>query len=119
MEAPPTQQLSGGGGVWRPNPSDCGVFMMFQAVVPGNRNNARLQNLIPDTPYNITVEAVYAEGPGGRLNGNGRTREQTHTHTHTSHNMFIGLVWSHSSFGVLLWERKKEKKKETWEVFMK
>ncbi|XP_073348827.1 collagen alpha-1(XII) chain [Pagrus major] len=42
-------------------------------VVPGNRNNARLQNLIPDTPYNITIEAVYAEGPGGNLNGNGRT----------------------------------------------
>uniref|UniRef100_A0A3Q3LUA7 Collagen, type XII, alpha 1b n=1 Tax=Mastacembelus armatus TaxID=205130 RepID=A0A3Q3LUA7_9TELE len=42
-------------------------------VVPGNRNNAMLQNLLPDTPYNITVEAVYAEGPGGTLNGNGRT----------------------------------------------
>lgn len=44
-----------------------------QAVVPGNRNNAMLLNLSPDTPYNITVEAVYAEGPGGSLNGNGRT----------------------------------------------
>ncbi|TKS75370.1 Collagen alpha-1(XII) chain [Collichthys lucidus] len=42
-------------------------------VVPGNRNNAMLQNLIPDTPYNITVEAIYDEGPGGNLNGNGRT----------------------------------------------
>ncbi|XP_013127692.1 collagen alpha-1(XII) chain isoform X2 [Oreochromis niloticus] len=42
-------------------------------VVPGNRNNAMLQNLLPDTPYNITVEAIYAEGPGGSLNGNGRT----------------------------------------------
>uniref|UniRef100_A0A3Q3JGG7 Collagen alpha-1(XII) chain n=1 Tax=Monopterus albus TaxID=43700 RepID=A0A3Q3JGG7_MONAL len=42
-------------------------------VVPGNRNNAMLQHLQPDTPYNITVEAVYAEGPGGSLNGNGRT----------------------------------------------
>ncbi|KAM6915073.1 collagen alpha-1(XII) chain [Xenentodon cancila] len=42
-------------------------------VVPGNRNNAMLQSLLPDTPYNITVEAVYAEGPGGSLNGNGRT----------------------------------------------
>ncbi|XP_028252836.1 collagen alpha-1(XII) chain isoform X3 [Parambassis ranga] len=42
-------------------------------VVPGNRNNALLQNLLPDTPYNITVEAIYAEGPGGSLNGNGRT----------------------------------------------
>ncbi|XP_068610238.1 collagen alpha-1(XII) chain [Brachionichthys hirsutus] len=43
------------------------------AVVPGNRNNAMLQNLDPDTAYNITVEAVYAEGPGGSLTGNGRT----------------------------------------------
>ncbi|XP_035534688.1 collagen alpha-1(XII) chain isoform X2 [Morone saxatilis] len=42
-------------------------------VVPGNRNNAMLQNLIPDTPYNITIEAIYAEGPGGSLNGDGRT----------------------------------------------
>uniref|UniRef100_A0A673FYL4 Collagen alpha-1(XII) chain n=1 Tax=Sinocyclocheilus rhinocerous TaxID=307959 RepID=A0A673FYL4_9TELE len=42
-------------------------------VVPGNRNNAILQNLLPDTPYNITVTAVYPEGPGGSLNGNGRT----------------------------------------------
>ncbi|KAJ8389361.1 hypothetical protein AAFF_G00120690 [Aldrovandia affinis] len=43
------------------------------AVVPGNRNNAMLQNLQPDTPYNITVEAVYTDGPGGKLSGNGRT----------------------------------------------
>ncbi|XP_041661141.1 collagen alpha-1(XII) chain isoform X2 [Cheilinus undulatus] len=42
-------------------------------TVPGNRNNAMLQNLFPDTPYNITVEAIYADGPGGLLNGNGRT----------------------------------------------
>ncbi|XP_053301278.1 collagen alpha-1(XII) chain [Pleuronectes platessa] len=42
-------------------------------VVPGNRNNAMLQNLQPDTPYNITVEAIYAEGPGGALTGPGRT----------------------------------------------
>ncbi|XP_039980832.1 collagen alpha-1(XII) chain isoform X2 [Xiphias gladius] len=42
-------------------------------VVPGNRNNAILPNLLPDTPYNITVEAIYTEGPGGLLNDNGRT----------------------------------------------
>uniref|UniRef100_A0A667XXT1 Collagen type XII alpha 1 chain n=1 Tax=Myripristis murdjan TaxID=586833 RepID=A0A667XXT1_9TELE len=42
-------------------------------VVPGNRNNAMLQNLLPDTPYNITIDAIYAEGPGGSLNGVGRT----------------------------------------------
>lgn len=34
-----------------------------------------LQNLVPDTPYNITVEAVYPEGPGGSLTGPGRTGE--------------------------------------------
>lgn len=46
-------------------------------MVPGIRNSAVLQNLFPDTPYNITVEAIYAEGPGGSLNGNGKTREAT------------------------------------------
>ena len=55
------------------------VGSRLQTVVPGNRNNAMLQNLLPDTPYNITVEAVYAEGPGGSLNGNGRTGEE-HQH---------------------------------------
>uniref|UniRef100_A0A8D0CJY5 Collagen type XII alpha 1 chain n=1 Tax=Scleropages formosus TaxID=113540 RepID=A0A8D0CJY5_SCLFO len=42
-------------------------------AVPGNRNNAILQNLFPDTPYNITVEAIYPDGPGGKLSGNGKT----------------------------------------------
>ncbi|KAL2081858.1 hypothetical protein ACEWY4_021676 [Coilia grayii] len=43
------------------------------AVTPGNRNNAMLQNLRPDTPYNISVQAIYADGPGGTLVGIGRT----------------------------------------------
>ncbi|KAM7376532.1 hypothetical protein PAMP_006259 [Pampus punctatissimus] len=42
-------------------------------TVPGNRNNVVLQNLDPDTPYNIKVTAIYADGPGGELEGNGRT----------------------------------------------
>uniref|UniRef100_A0A8C7UKE1 Collagen, type XII, alpha 1b n=1 Tax=Oncorhynchus mykiss TaxID=8022 RepID=A0A8C7UKE1_ONCMY len=42
-------------------------------VVPGNRNNAILQNLLPDTPYSITVEAIYADGSGPSLIGPGRT----------------------------------------------
>ncbi|XP_068197852.1 collagen alpha-1(XII) chain isoform X2 [Antennarius striatus] len=42
-------------------------------VVPGNRNNAMLQNLHPDTPYNVSIEALYADGPGGSLSGDGRT----------------------------------------------
>uniref|UniRef100_A0A7N5ZTQ2 Collagen alpha-1(XII) chain n=1 Tax=Anabas testudineus TaxID=64144 RepID=A0A7N5ZTQ2_ANATE len=42
-------------------------------TVPGNRNNVILQNLDPDTPYNIKVSAVYADGPGGELEGDGRT----------------------------------------------
>lgn len=42
-------------------------------TVPGNRNNVVLQNLDPDTPYNIKVTAFYAEGPGGELEGDGRT----------------------------------------------
>lgn len=46
---------------------------MLQTSVQGNRNNVILQNLDPDTPYNIKVTAIYADGPGGELEGNGRT----------------------------------------------
>ncbi|XP_078799175.1 collagen alpha-1(XII) chain isoform X3 [Oryzias latipes] len=42
-------------------------------TVPGIRNSLVLQNLLPDTPYNVTVEAIYADGVGGSLNGNGKT----------------------------------------------
>ncbi|XP_039992556.1 collagen alpha-1(XII) chain isoform X4 [Xiphias gladius] len=42
-------------------------------TVPGNRNDVILQNLDPDTPYNIKVTAIYADGPGGVLEGDGRT----------------------------------------------
>ncbi|CAN9502287.1 unnamed protein product [Ophioblennius macclurei] len=42
-------------------------------TVPGNRNNVILQNLDPDTPYNIKVTAIYPDGPGGDLDGEGRT----------------------------------------------
>ncbi|XP_052386239.1 collagen alpha-1(XII) chain-like isoform X7 [Carassius gibelio] len=41
--------------------------------VPGNRNSVILQNLQPDTPYNINVEAIYQDGPGGGLSGDGKT----------------------------------------------
>nr|XP_020464293.1 collagen alpha-1(XII) chain-like [Monopterus albus] len=42
-------------------------------TVPGNRNSVILQNLDPDTPYNIKVTAIYGDGPGGDLDGAGRT----------------------------------------------
>uniref|UniRef100_A0AAQ4PTZ0 Collagen alpha-1(XII) chain n=1 Tax=Gasterosteus aculeatus aculeatus TaxID=481459 RepID=A0AAQ4PTZ0_GASAC len=42
-------------------------------VVPGNRNNVVLKNLDADTPYDITVTAMYADGAGGQLEGDGRT----------------------------------------------
>ncbi|KAK5916541.1 hypothetical protein CgunFtcFv8_011516 [Champsocephalus gunnari] len=42
-------------------------------VVPGNRNNVVLQNLDPETPYNIKVTAMYADGAGGEVEGDGLT----------------------------------------------
>jgi hypothetical protein len=36
-------------------------------------NNLILENLDPDTPYNIKVTAIYSDGPGGELEGDGRT----------------------------------------------
>nr|XP_033792023.1 collagen alpha-1(XII) chain isoform X1 [Geotrypetes seraphini] len=41
--------------------------------VPGRRNNVVLHPLLSDTPYKITVVAVYADGDGGQLTGDGRT----------------------------------------------
>uniref|UniRef100_A0A8C5FTA2 Collagen type XII alpha 1 chain n=1 Tax=Gadus morhua TaxID=8049 RepID=A0A8C5FTA2_GADMO len=43
------------------------------ATVQGNVNNLILENLDPDTPYNIKVTAIYSDGPGGELEGDGRT----------------------------------------------
>ncbi|XP_061479123.1 collagen alpha-1(XII) chain isoform X1 [Rhineura floridana] len=42
-------------------------------MVPGRRNNVLLQPLQPDTPYKITIVAVYEDGEGGQLTGNGKT----------------------------------------------
>ncbi|XP_068607999.1 collagen alpha-1(XII) chain [Brachionichthys hirsutus] len=42
-------------------------------TVPGNTNNVILQNLDPNTPYNIKVTAIYQDGPGGELEGDGHT----------------------------------------------
>lgn len=49
------------------------TLVFLQMRVPANRNNVVLQNLDPDTPYNIKVTAIYNDGPGGELEGNGRT----------------------------------------------
>ncbi|XP_066526013.1 collagen alpha-1(XII) chain isoform X1 [Hoplias malabaricus] len=42
-------------------------------TVPGHSNNVILPNLQPDTPYSITVTAVYQDGPGEMLSGDGHT----------------------------------------------
>lgn len=89
----------------------------FQTVVPGNRNNAMLQNLLHDTPYNITVEAIYAEGPGGSLNGNGRTGEAPNTWilTTVKHGGGGFMVWANLDSEIPLsecfWNKKQNKTK--------
>ncbi|XP_078504196.1 collagen alpha-1(XII) chain isoform X2 [Lissotriton helveticus] len=42
-------------------------------TVPGKRNTVKLQPLLSDTPYKITVVAMYGDGEGGQLTGTGRT----------------------------------------------
>lgn len=46
-----------------------------QVLVPGNLNNAFLDQLVPDTPYSVNVMAVYADGEGPGIDGNGKTCE--------------------------------------------
>ncbi|TTT46706.1 Collagen alpha-1(XII) chain [Bagarius yarrelli] len=42
-------------------------------LVPGNINNAFLDQLVPDTPYSVNVLALYADGNGPPVKGNGKT----------------------------------------------
>uniref|UniRef100_A0A8C8G1W4 Collagen alpha-1(XII) chain n=1 Tax=Oncorhynchus tshawytscha TaxID=74940 RepID=A0A8C8G1W4_ONCTS len=42
-------------------------------LVPGNINNAFLDSLIPDTPYSVSVLALYADGEGPPVKGDGKT----------------------------------------------
>lgn len=44
-------------------------------MVPGNIRNAFLDNLIPDTPYSISVSALYADGEGPPISDMGKTRK--------------------------------------------
>lgn len=44
-----------------------------QVVVPGT--TALLQNLLPDTDYNIGVVALYSDGEGPAINDAGKTRK--------------------------------------------
>lgn len=47
----------------------------MKVLVPGNTHNAYLDNLIPDTPYAVQVQAVYVDGDGPQVDGRGKTRE--------------------------------------------
>lgn len=49
-------------------------FFSTKVLVPGNTHNAFLDNLIPDTPYSVSVSALYADGEGSPVKGNGKTR---------------------------------------------
>lgn len=48
-------------------------FFSKKVLVPGNINNAFLDNLIPDTPYSVTVSALYADGEGSPVKDKGKT----------------------------------------------
>lgn len=48
-----------------------GVFI--QILVPGNTNEALLQQLLPDTDYNVGVVALYSDGEGPTISDEGKT----------------------------------------------
>lgn len=49
-----------------------------QVVVPGT--TAVLQNLLPDTDYNVGVVALYSDGEGPAINDAGKTCENPKRH---------------------------------------
>ncbi|XP_028812322.1 collagen alpha-1(XII) chain isoform X2 [Denticeps clupeoides] len=47
---------------------------VLSTQVGGKKNTVTLQKLTPDTPYSLTVEAVYATGKSHDLSGSGKTK---------------------------------------------
>lgn len=61
------------------------LFFSTQVLVPGNIHSAFLDNLIPDTPYSVDVQALYADGEGSSVSGDGKTRKSLDSWTSSSH----------------------------------
>lgn len=49
------------------------MFPSIKTQVGGKKNTVVLQKLTPDTPYTITVAAVYANGEAKDISGLGKT----------------------------------------------
>lgn len=48
-----------------------------QTLIGGKKNAVLLPKLIPDTPYTITVAAIYASGESMDISGTGKTSESS------------------------------------------
>lgn len=48
-------------------------FFLSQTQIGGKKNTIILQKLTPDTPYSITVAAIYANGDVKDISGQGKT----------------------------------------------
>lgn len=70
-------------------------FFSKKVLVPGSINNAFLDNLIPDTPYSVTVTALYADGEGSPVKDNGKTRK------HNDNVTFRWCVESHDLLAIV------------------
>lgn len=47
-----------------------------QVVVPGTTTTALLQQLLPNTEYNVGVVALYSDGEGPAISDAGKTRKK-------------------------------------------
>lgn len=48
-----------------------------QTQVGGKKNSVILQKLTPDTPYSVTVAAIYLSGEAKDISGRGKTSKWT------------------------------------------
>lgn len=51
------------------------LLVSTQIVVPGTTTTALLQQLLPDTDYNVGVVALYSDGEGPAISDAGKTCE--------------------------------------------
>lgn len=70
----------------------------MQIVVPGTTTTALLQQLLPDTPYNVGVVALYSDGEGPAISDNGKTCKNQGHCVYISSLKLKNYLWPHVDY---------------------
>lgn len=78
-------------------------FIVGQVLVPGNTLTALLQQLESDTPYSVSVVALYADGEGSAVSDNGKTCESERRKTWSEALCHVFMAHSQDTVPFVQW----------------